>query len=277
MDVKNFPEALRLSRKLMDWSQEQVAVEVGASQQTVAGWEKGRSNPRPDAYAKLVEVFGAESLVAKFPPKDEDLASEVLTRTRFNVPARVAHARAQGSNPPNPAPPDQRALSNKLRQSLPEKYWHGLGQSLTYRNTSYYATYQSETICLMAIAYRLPTLAPLKGESADRIRSLFRVATRRAAHDAIHQLVVLRAINALQGSDGRAYVAAVLPAADMMLGFDGLLPTQVEDEAYLLGLRCYHAVSLDSIASIIVGHETWLQDSESLNDYFDDFIDGQAP
>lgn len=93
MEVKNFPEALRLCRKLKDWSQGDVGTAVGASQQTVAGWEKGRSNPRPDAYAKLVELFGADSPVAKFPPSEEDLA--VTPRyVRWKMPPLAAQEAA---------------------------------------------------------------------------------------------------------------------------------------------------------------------------------------
>lgn len=91
MDVKNFPEALRVCRKLKDMSQEEVGHIAGASQQTVAGWERGRSNPRPEAYSKLVDFFGADSLVGQHPPRDEDL---IATQERFTIKAQMAQPSA---------------------------------------------------------------------------------------------------------------------------------------------------------------------------------------
>lgn len=285
MDVKNFPEALRLSRKLKDLSQGDVGVAVGASQQTVAGWERGRSMPRRAVYAKLVELFGADSLVATFPPKDEDLLPEVLERTagyakldpvHLKTPLKAAEPRTFYTQT-SPVPMDQRAVINGIRSAIPEKLLPALGVTLEHRGHYYFATYQSDRVCLVCLQYRIASVVTLairrETESPDRYRMAIRAAVRRAAREAIHQLVILRAINKLAGSDERTYVATVTPI-DAAIGLDGLMPPQIEDEAYLLNLRCYHATTPAVVASIITSHE----EPEQIGvDYFDDFIDGQAP
>lgn len=63
---ERFGLALKLERKKRKYSQKQLADLVGASQQAVAHWEKGRMLPRAEKGAKLIEIFGASSPLAYF-------------------------------------------------------------------------------------------------------------------------------------------------------------------------------------------------------------------
>lgn len=277
MEVKTFPQALRICRKLNEWSQGDVGTAVGASQQAVASWESRRSSPRPETYTKLVEVFGADSLVAKCPPSEDDLLVPRAERfgyatpdpVRFNIPLKAAEPRAPYVSGPTPL--EQRPLIHKISLALPEELAPGLGTTLLYRGAPYFATYQSERVCLVALPYRIGSLAVRRDtESPERLRSMIRAAVRRAAREVIHQLVVLRAINALAGPDHRSYIGTVTPH-DTAIGFDGLMPAQAEDEAYLLGLRCYHAVTPEVVAAIIItGHEDPEQASMDFSEDLDD-------
>lgn len=63
----HFGEALKLERDERGLSQKQLADLVGGTtQQAVAHWEAGRMYPRPDKWAKLIEIFGKDSLLAEF-------------------------------------------------------------------------------------------------------------------------------------------------------------------------------------------------------------------
>jgi transcriptional regulator with XRE-family HTH domain len=189
MEIKKFPDALRMSRKLKDWSQGHVAEEIGASQQTVAGWERGRSSPRPDAYAKLVELFGSDSLVAKHPPTDEDLmvAREVALPSYWRASAEkltredtdeVRQRMAQRVTRIGIFLQDARlATPEKYRDNFEKAVVRGFGA----RSRNYMADYLSEEVC-----------AQIKHTSTP-------FGAQRAVHAGICHLLVLKALLQQQG------------------------------------------------------------------------------
>lgn len=69
--ITTFGKALRAERERMGLTQKELADRVGTVQQSVGGWEAGRSLPRPEMFDKLVEVFGPHSPVAALPPRGQ--------------------------------------------------------------------------------------------------------------------------------------------------------------------------------------------------------------
>ena len=273
MDVKTFPQALRICRKLREWSQEQVGTEVGASQQAVASWESRRSSPRPETYSKLVEVFGPDSLVAKCPPREDDLLvprSERFGYTtpetvRFSVPIfstssvrgdtvqyRIGeppadvHGSLQGTA-------EMRLLHSKLQSALPESQAACVGVHVHYRGHNYTAAYLSPKLCVIVTHYKIPTF--LAEREAGVARNHLRLSVRRAAQEAVRQSVIVRAIIARDNAAPRTYVAIATPTGGAV-GMDGLISSQVDDEAHLLGVRCHHAMTPQMIAAIIDNYES---------------------
>lgn len=65
-EAKEFGAALKIERKKYGYTQETLAKLVGASQQAVGHWEKGRMLPRASKWARLIQVFGPASLLTEF-------------------------------------------------------------------------------------------------------------------------------------------------------------------------------------------------------------------
>ena len=286
MDVKNFPEALRICRKLKDWSQEQVGTEVGASQQTVAGWEKGRSNPRPEAYAKLVEVFGQDSLVAQFPPKDEDLQPQQIreSRVRFRMPSLdikptgVDYLRGIASD----AVRFRGILQNKaallangktalgaafledtmahVSPAFRKNFNFALTRGFGPNTKDYVVDYLSDTLCIEVKAVSAAPAAPGAGAVAPAIR---------AADAGVRQLLVYKAILERQGREVPEHIILYLVDDLGGLSASPMSWSRITFEATMLGIEVRHVGSPEHLADDIERMES--------GSYWADMLDFDEP
>ena len=55
--MDQFPNKIRYCRTSKQWTQEQLARQIGVSLNTVQRWESGRTRPSPLAMARLKELF----------------------------------------------------------------------------------------------------------------------------------------------------------------------------------------------------------------------------
>ena len=101
-----FAKAVRAERKRLQMTQDQLAVAVGTTQQNVAGWEAGKSLPRPETFDRLVETFGPHSVVAALPPRGEiqmayQLIEDVMVKSKGEeaVGPLTLVAQAQAADP----------------------------------------------------------------------------------------------------------------------------------------------------------------------------------
>jgi putative transcriptional regulator len=56
--MESFADKLKYCRSRKDWSQEELARNVGVSLNTVQRWESGRTHPSPLAMEKLETLLG---------------------------------------------------------------------------------------------------------------------------------------------------------------------------------------------------------------------------
>lgn len=71
-----FGETLRADRERLKMSQEQLAKLLNVSQQAVANWEAGTAQPRRERRARLLQILGPQSELAKNPPRYEFIPVE---------------------------------------------------------------------------------------------------------------------------------------------------------------------------------------------------------
>lgn len=71
-----FGETLRMDRERLKMSQEQLAKLLDVSQQAVANWEAGTAHPRRERRARLLQILGPQSELAKNPPRFEFIPSQ---------------------------------------------------------------------------------------------------------------------------------------------------------------------------------------------------------
>ena len=71
-----FGETLRADRERLKMSQEQLAKLLDVSQQAVANWEAGTAQPRRERRARLLQILGPSSELAKNPPRYEFIPAE---------------------------------------------------------------------------------------------------------------------------------------------------------------------------------------------------------
>ena len=76
MNTENTPlttyaKALKADREDANMNQDELARRIGSKQQTVSGWEAGKSVPGPAYQAKLVEVLGRHCRVSAIPKRGE--------------------------------------------------------------------------------------------------------------------------------------------------------------------------------------------------------------
>lgn len=71
--MPTFGEILRHDREKLQLSQEQLAKMLDVSQQAVANWEAGAAHPRRDRRARLLQILGSNSELARNPPRTDFL------------------------------------------------------------------------------------------------------------------------------------------------------------------------------------------------------------
>lgn len=69
--LTTYAKALKADREDANLNQDELARRIGSKQQTVSGWEAGKSVPGPAYQAKLVEVFGKHCRVSAIPKRGE--------------------------------------------------------------------------------------------------------------------------------------------------------------------------------------------------------------
>ncbi len=69
--LTTYAKALKADREDAKLNQDELARRIGSKQQTVSGWEAGKSVPGPSYQAKLVEVFGKHCRVSAIPKRGE--------------------------------------------------------------------------------------------------------------------------------------------------------------------------------------------------------------
>lgn len=74
--MSTFGELLRTDRERMKMSQEQLAKLLDVSQQAVANWEADNAHPRRERRARLLQILGPSSQLAKNPPRYEFIPVE---------------------------------------------------------------------------------------------------------------------------------------------------------------------------------------------------------
>lgn len=74
--MPTFGELLRLDREKLKLSQEQLAKMLDVSQQAVANWEAGTAHPRRERRARLLQILGINSELAKNPPRTEFIPAQ---------------------------------------------------------------------------------------------------------------------------------------------------------------------------------------------------------
>lgn len=71
-----FGETLRIDRERLKMSQEQLAKLLDVSQQAVANWEAGTAQPRRERRARLLQILGPNSELARNPPRYEFIPAQ---------------------------------------------------------------------------------------------------------------------------------------------------------------------------------------------------------
>jgi transcriptional regulator with XRE-family HTH domain len=69
--LTTYAKALKADREDANLNQDELARRIGSKQQTVSGWEAGKSVPGPHYQAQLVEVFGKHCRVSAIPKRGE--------------------------------------------------------------------------------------------------------------------------------------------------------------------------------------------------------------
>lgn len=69
--LTTYAKALKADREDANLNQDELARRIGSKQQTVSGWESGKSVPGPAYQAKLVELFGKHCRVSAIPKRGE--------------------------------------------------------------------------------------------------------------------------------------------------------------------------------------------------------------
>jgi transcriptional regulator with XRE-family HTH domain len=80
-------ETIRQEREKQQLSQEQLAKMLDVSQQAVANWEAGSSQPRRDRLDRLLQILGRDKLLATTPPMFTKSAREVAQYLKPTQPA----------------------------------------------------------------------------------------------------------------------------------------------------------------------------------------------
>jgi transcriptional regulator with XRE-family HTH domain len=71
LTLTTYAKALKADREDAYLNQEELAKRIGSKQQTVSGWESGKSVPGPAYQAKLVEILGKHCRVSAIPKRGE--------------------------------------------------------------------------------------------------------------------------------------------------------------------------------------------------------------
>lgn len=89
-------ETVRLRREERGLGQEQLAVALGVTQQTVSRWEKGLAQPRPARLVRLAEVLECDSALlhrlAGYLPRDERSALSGTWHELYEKTAELTRA-----------------------------------------------------------------------------------------------------------------------------------------------------------------------------------------
>jgi transcriptional regulator with XRE-family HTH domain len=70
-ELTTYAKALKADREDANLNQEELARRLGSKQQTVSGWESGKSVPGPTYQEKLVAIFGKHCRVSAIPKRGE--------------------------------------------------------------------------------------------------------------------------------------------------------------------------------------------------------------
>jgi len=192
-ETNSFGKVLKAERKRLGWSQQELADQVGVTQQNVGNWERGENMPKQAALDKLIEVLGPDSPIAATRLRPElrpaHHAGETITeyaafsrrQTEFNLEKVPLVGEGR--------PVLFRDAHRKIQALLSPELKGNMERRVSYGRTRYMADYLSDRVCITIKQISTSARgARASGQPLD-------IAFRRTQRDALFQLTAIRKIN----------------------------------------------------------------------------------
>lgn len=255
-ETNSFGKVLKAERKRLGWSQQELADQVGVTQQNVGNWERGENMPKQAALDKLIEVLGPDSPVAATRLKPE---LRVLPYISEPLPDYLrygtqADPHVQSYTPVRthaPKPGMFRDTHLQLATLLPPELQKHLGRKINQGRATYIADYLSDKVCI-CLKRIIRTSSVAKGEQSYTMFNL-----RRTQRDALFQLTALRKVNKNQSfsaSNIRYVLIYLAPDEETAMWAESSAP--LLEEARLFDVHLRVTSSLEKVASIIKFYES---------------------
>jgi transcriptional regulator with XRE-family HTH domain len=267
--MTTFGELLRVDREKLKFSQEQLAKMLGVSQQAVANWEAGTAHPRRERRARLLQILGPQSELAKNPPRTEFIPAEdqPVSQSTTKLRAQRLEASAMATDPEFKRQSEEsarrfedarrRVESTMERHRLArEEFMHALPDELR--------VYVDGHITVGAATRRLDYLSPRRGVELKRTPSSKFMAWVNAA-PALVNLAVVRGIADQGLRPPRDY--SLVFVTDGAPALSGSAMQKVMFDAGVLGVSVYQVESYTQAAELIAELET---EGEDVTDVTDD-------
>lgn len=242
--VTTFGKVLKQERERLGLTQTQLAERMKTTQQNIGHWESGRSLPKHDAYEKLLEVFGTDSLLSHLPPrgqinvgpaggftKTRELMVDVVSPDGTSAKIEAVQAWADGAT----AAQRNQRMEVEVTEALPAHLRHNVERKIDLHGITYRPDYLSDKVC-----------AEVRYVTGNRVDVVSRTG--------MQQLLLFKNILTAQGK-APAQTLLILVAGDMMQVVSNAA-LKMHAEARALGVDLVYCNTPQAAASTIAQCES---------------------
>lgn len=260
--MPTFGELLRVDREKLKLSQEQLAKMLDVSQQAVANWEAGTSHPRRERRARLLQILGVQSELAKNPPRTEFIPVEdqPVNQSTAKLRGQRLEAVAMATDPEfrRQSEESTRRFEDARRRIESRLERHRLErEELMQTLPEELRAYVDGQITVGAATRRLDYLSPRRAIEIKRTPNNKFMAWVQAA-PALVNLAVVRGIADQGLRPPRDY--SLVFVTDGAPSLSGSAMQKVMFDAGVLGISVYQVESFAQVAELIVDLETGDED-----------------
>jgi transcriptional regulator with XRE-family HTH domain len=266
--MDTFGETLRADRERLKMSQEQLAKMLDVSQQAVANWEAGTAHPRRERRAKLLQILGVNSELAKNPPRYEFIPAQdqPVSQSSSTLRGQRLEAIEMATNP------EFRKKAEELAKNFEEskrKIEVTLNRRRIERDEFTRAlpeelrVYVDGQITVGAATRRLDYLSPRRGVEIKRTPSNKFLAWINAT-PALVNLAVVRGIADQGLRPPRDY--SLVFVTDGSPSLSGSAMQKVMFDAGVLGISIYQVETFTQAAKLIVELENDSEDGADMTE-----------